>query len=418
MGNIRSLTDLLAMIRRRIVLIVTIFLIGSVISFYMAMQKSRSYESTAVLQMEMPRIAGATAAESVTHSGQRMQLLEQQIRSRDSLLALADRHGLFDAIPDLPIGQRLAIMRNSVILDSIRAPHSFNSETAVSAIVIRVVMPDPVTAADMANELASQVLESTNTRKSAVARETLDFFASEERRISGELATLEAEMTAFKNAQIAALPESLSARRQELSQLEEQIRDFDRQIMDLQQELLPLQAVVAPRVVEQRRMTLLESRMEALQSRQKSVDARISDLQESITLTPMVESRLGTYLRRQQQLQDQYSVINRRRAEAETSQRLDSEQQTEHFTLLEAALPPDYAMSSGRRKVMAAGGLASGLLAVGLAFLLELKNPAIRTARQMESVLKIRPVIALPELGPARRRGLLSRLFGRRVPQP
>lgn len=418
MGNIRTLADLLAMIRRRIVLIVTVFVIGSIVSFAVAMQRQRSYESTAVLQMELPRIAGATAAESVTQSGQRMQLLEQQIRSRDSLMELADRHGIFDGVPDLPVSQRLAVMRSSVSVEAIRAPHSFNSETAVSAIVIRVVMPDPVLAAEIANELADKILDNTALRKSTVARETLDFYAREERRLSGELAALEAEITAFKNAQIAALPESLAARRMELNALELQLRDYDREIMELQQELLPLQAVTAPRVVEQRRMTLLEARMEALQTRNDAVERRIRELQESITLTPTIETRLGTYARRQQELQDQYSVINRRRAEAETTQRLDSEQQTEHFTLLEEALPPDYPMSTGRRKVMAAGGLASGLLAVALAFLLELKNPAIRSARQMESVLQIRPVIALPDLGAPRRRGLLARLFGRRSPQP
>ncbi|MFC0279303.1 hypothetical protein ACFOHK_14220 [Falsigemmobacter intermedius] len=418
MGNIRSLTDLVDLIRRHLVLILFVFLIGSILSFVVAMQRQRSFESTAILQMELPRIAGATAAESVTQSGQRMQLLEQQIRSRDSLLGLAERYGIFDTAPELPIGQRLSIMRNSVNLESIRTPHGVNAETAVSAIVIRVVMPDPDMAADMANELAQKILDSTAARKSTVARETLDFYASEERRLSGELAALEAEITAFKNSQIAALPESLAARRQELSLLEVQIREYDRQIMDLQQELMPLQAVAAPRVVEQRRMSLLEARMEALQSRHKGVEERIAELQDSISLTPMVETRLGTYLRRQQQLQDQYSVINRRRAEAETTQRLDSEQQTEHFTLLEAALPADHSLSTGRRKIMAAGGLASGLLAVALAFLLELKNPAIHTARQMESVLQIRPVIALPDLGPTRRRGLFSRLFRRRDPQP
>lgn len=408
MGNIRTIADLIGLIRRRFWLISSVFIIGIVVTLIVSGNKPRAWESVAVLQMELPRVAAnAAPGESLSHSSQRMQLLEQQLGSRDSLFGLAERHHILVGMPPLPPAQLLGLLREAVRVEIVRSPQqNFGAESAISAMRIRVTLQDPQMAANVANDVAQQILSGTANRQSAEVRDTLEFYASEEARLSTEITAVEAEITTFQNNNIDALPESLTSRREQMSALLEQNRDYDRQLMEVMQELAPLQAREnATRAVEQRRIANLTARRDALQVRQDMVQTHMRALQNSLDRTPMIETQLGTLTRRQAQLQEQYAVVNRRRAEAETTQRLESEQQTERFTLLETALPADYPMSSGRRKMMAMGGMASALLALGLAFLLELRHPSIRSARQMEAILGLRPVIALPDMSRKRRRG-------------
>lgn len=408
MGNIRTIADLIGLIRRRFWLIFSVLTLGILATLFVAAQQPRAWESVAVLQMELPRVAAnAAPGESLSHSSQRMQLLEQQLGSRDSLFGLAERHQILVGMPPLPPAQLLGLLRQAVRVEIVRGPQqNFGTESAISAMRIRVTLQDPVMAANVANDVAQQILSGTANRQSAVVRDTLEFYASEETRLSAEIAAVESEITTFQNDNIDALPESLTSRREQMSALMEQNRDYDRQLMEVMQELAPLQARQdATRAVEQRRIANLTTRRDALQVRQDMVKTHMRALQDTLDRTPMIETQLGTLLRRQSQLQEQYAVINRRRAEAETTQRLESEQQTERFTLLETALPADYPVSSGRRKLMAMGGMASALLALGLAFLLDLRHPAIRSARQMEGILNLRPVIALPDMGGQKRRG-------------
>ncbi len=70
---------------------------------------------------------------------------------------------------------------------------------------------------------------------------------------------------------------------------------------------------------------------------------------------PEVERTLNNFDRNLQQLQSQFEVITARRAEAETGFRLEQRQQSEHFTLLERAMVPEYPEGGGGKKIAALG---------------------------------------------------------------
>ena len=108
--------------------------------------------------------------------------------------------------------------------------------------------------------------------------------------------------------------------------------------------------------------------------------------------------------RRIETLQGQLDLIAGRRAEAETALRLEQDRQSEHFSLLERATIPPYPASGGGRKIAAAGAIASVLMALALAFLLDVLRPVLRCSSQMERALGIRPVVAIPQLPKPSRR--------------
>ncbi len=97
-------------------------------------------------------------------------------------------------------------------------------------------------------------------------------------------------------------------------------------------------------------------------------------------------------------------MLTTQRTEAATAELISSREQAARFSVLERAQLPIYPVSISRTKLAIAGGVAVGLLAIGLALLLELANPVIRNARQMERLLGVQPVIVVPSLRSSRTR--------------
>lgn len=415
MGNIQTLADVIALVRRQSLAILAVLLAGTLATLFVVLQTRPVYETAAVLQVELPRVsAEAASGDAVSRSAQRLQLLEQELTSRDNMLALIDRHGIFADAPAMTPTERVVALRRAIRIETVRAGgNPYGGDQPVSAMLIVVQLSRPDQAADVANDLAQRVLDLTEQKQSERVRETLEFYAAEDARLGSAIAALEAEITAFKNANVDALPDGIQARRDEIGRLDATLRDLDLQLLDLRQELAALQAGGSPRAIEQRQITALQAQIAGLETQRSAALARRAEVEAAVNRAPNVETTLGTFARRLQQLQDQYSVINRRRAEAETSQRLDSERQTERFQVLEKALPPDYPLASGRRKLMVFGVFGSLMAALGLALVLDLRNPVLRSARQMQRALDLRPVIALPDLPTprSRRRGRMRRLL-------
>jgi len=60
------------------------------------------------------------------------------------------------------------------------------------------------------------------------------------------------------------------------------------------------------------------------------------------------------------------------------------------------------------------GAVASVMVAVAVAFLLELLNPVVRSARQMERETGLRPVVSIPMVDTSGRGGITGRWKRRR----
>lgn len=149
----------------------------------------------------------------------------------------------------------------------------------------------------------------------------------------------------------------------------------------------------------------LSSQIETLGRQKAAMSARRGDLEASINRTPEVEIALNALLRKLGELQDQYSVVARGRAEARTGEQLEANQQAERFHVVEPALVPEYAVASNRKKLVVLGSAASIGLAFGLILLLEMLNPVLRNSAQMERQLNLRPVVAIPYVHVAQERG-------------
>ena len=202
MTQFQSFEEILAALRRRMVLILLVTLLGCGLSVAFALQQQKMYEATAVVQIEEGQVSEAPSSPGVAgdDASRKVQLIEQRLMSRDNLLRIMDTHQLFTEDPAMPLNQRVSLMREAARIEEIRpAPISYQAvPQGPSGILITVRLSDAQKAADVANELMTTVIEESRSRSVIRARETLSFFESEATRVAAEMDAMTAQIAAFK----------------------------------------------------------------------------------------------------------------------------------------------------------------------------------------------------------------------------
>ncbi|WP_136442056.1 GumC family protein [Pacificoceanicola onchidii] len=409
MNQFQTFDEVVSALKRRFWLIVLITAIGCALSLSYAISQIKTFEATAVVQIEDARVpdqlAGATAA--AENAARRVRLIEQRLMARDNLIRIMDKHDLFADDPAISINERIFQMRQAASIEQIVDASQIYAAggNTPSGLLITVRLDDPQKAADLANELMYSVIDQSRDRSVSRARDTLDFFVAEEDRVSAEIAVMEEQIAVFKSANSDQLPAGVSDLRDQLASLRDASLDLDQQILTIET------------TSDRQRDEVKQANIQLLQEQKLLVTERIAQIQAQISGAPEVERALSGMERELNRLQDQYSVITRRKAEAEMGEALENRQQTDRFEVLETALVPEHSVSRSRKKTAIMGAVASLIVGIAVAFATELMNPAIRNAAQMERMLGMQPVVAIPTVSTRHDRtrrglGILGWIFG------
>lgn len=389
----QSFEEVFSALKRRMGLIILITLIGCVISLFVALSKVPVYNAIAVVQIEDAQVAGTNTSVGAMVDNRAsldalrtVRLIEQRVMSRGSLVEIMDKYDLFTDIPDMTQAMRLDAMRQSVSIEPIGGGEPWQPVQSVSGMVITANLSDPQKAADVANEILARVMQEARTRSVGRAQTELEFFNIEEARIREEIAASENAIAQFKSANAEVLPANITVLQGELTTL-------NASLLNLRQQILSLESNSA-----RTRPEALEREVSLLQDQINLIERRTAQINGLLARAPAVDRELASLQRELTQLNEQFTVISRRKADAQMSQSLEEQRQLARFEVLEPAIAPVYAVSRSKRSIAMMGGVASVMLAVGVAFVLEMLNPPIRNAAQMERVLGIRPVISVPVL--------------------
>ncbi len=387
MGQISTLSDVLGLLRRRGWLIVLILMIGIPAAILYALSRPQLFEATAVIQIEAPQVAATSATQPapVLQGDTQLDLIQQKLMSRDVLTGIIDKFSIFPA--DVPLTEQVALLRGAVTITKLVDPaQAFQPNVQPSGLSITVRLANAQKAADVANELLADILAEAQSRSEGRATRTLQFFEAEEARVSAEIDAAETEFARFKEANGASLPDGVTGQRDQQSRLVQSRIALGQQIIELQTNSDRL------RVEEVARQNDL------LEQQRNLIDQNIATIQTALDAAPEVQRQFSAFDRQLGQLQEEFRVITTRRTEAAMNQLLETQDQAARFEVLETAIVPDYSVSASRRKVALAGAVFSGILALGLAFGVEMMNPAIRTAAQLERQLGVQAVIVIPHL--------------------
>jgi uncharacterized protein involved in exopolysaccharide biosynthesis len=295
-----------------------------------------------------------------------------------------------------------ALRESASVTRAIDPSLQWRPDVSPTALTITVRMANPELGALVANELVTNVLEQNQQRRSDRVRETLEFFESEEARVGEDIDALESEIAVFKTENADALPAGMDDKREQLASLREAELEIDRQIIELN-----TGGSSGSNSIRGNRVLRLEEQRALFRQRAEEIEAILD-------IAPQVEQTFNTLERRLQKLSDQYQAITRSQAEAEMGQMLESSRQSESFTVLERALVPALPISPNRKRIVTSGTLLSMIVAIVSVLLLELRNPVIRTASQLERQVGIRAIVAIPvvEMGSGKMRQRVIKSVG------
>lgn len=247
MDQALSIGDLFGAFRRRLPMVLLIVLVGVAAASIVAMRMPASYEATTKVLVESPQISSDLARTTVTQStATRMQMIEQRLMARDSILGLIDRLGLFADMPGLSTERKIELVRAATKIEKIQATGAGygNDVGGVIAFTISVILGNAEKAAAAANALAESAIAQNLEVRSSRAKDTLAYFDAEEKRIAAALADAERDVSDFKRQNEGALPDDLEANRDALGRLQTADLDLDRQILDLDLRLGELRATL------------------------------------------------------------------------------------------------------------------------------------------------------------------------------
>jgi polysaccharide chain length determinant protein (PEP-CTERM system associated) len=226
MDNGFNIDAILGILRRRWWVLLAPVVIGTPLAFLVATMLPPTYQSSGRIIVVSQQIPEELAQTTITTSAaERIALIQQRLTTRNTLLALADRFRIYGNEPGMSPTQVIDRMRRDISISGV--DFAGRSGSRVTAIDIAFQASQPALAAQVANELVSQVMEQNIGQRSAQAVETLGFFTQEAERLGAELNRLETEIALFKSRNADSQPDSLNFRRGELSALESRI--FERE---------------------------------------------------------------------------------------------------------------------------------------------------------------------------------------------
>lgn len=417
MGSILSLADFFDLLRRRAGLILVLAGLGVAMSVVTALEQRHLYRSSEVIQVVQAKVAGDLARSTVEGSAaRRLQSIEQRVMARDSVLEIIALHGLYADIPAMTPNEKIEALRSAVkITNQAAAGGSNGRDGAVSILTVSAEMPTAALAQEIAHEFAARTIALSRETRLEQARETLAFFSAREETLRAQVSRVEDAMAAFRRDNDLALPGTLSFRRDEIAGINQELLTIARERIRIERAAVQAQQTER-QATAVRKLADFNAELATLDAQVRLLEARKVELENSIQTSPQIDRQLGAFAREQEQLRAELDVAVARRTEAEVGYRLETQGQGEQLTVIEPASLSDYPFTRSRKKLVIAGAMVSVVLALAVAFLLDMMNPVMRTAAHMERDLGIKPVVSVPRMETrSKRRGFLGRLLGRRL---
>jgi uncharacterized protein involved in exopolysaccharide biosynthesis len=329
----------LALLLRRLPLIMLFVLFGSALGGTVAMILPASYEARARLVVENQQIPDELAASTVrTATAEQIQIISQRILSRDVILELIDRFEIFtrEERESLSPDELISEMRERIAIVTSGGQRRRNDYEPVF-ITVRFTASDANLSAAVTNEVVTQILRENVAMRTEVSGQTLEFFEREVERLDQELAERNAQITLFQEENRAALPESLDFRRTQMIQLRRETTGVDEEMARLRDrkrslaalfertgglgnaELTPqereLQELRDRYAVDSSVLSEQNPRLVMMRQQIAAMEVAVAEQAESPTPSPRLDRTTSLYELQIEEIDTQIAALEQRRAQ-------------------------------------------------------------------------------------------------------
>ncbi len=244
----KTLEDYLYLVKRRKYYIFVTWLLASLISVLVALSLPKNYRATATMLMEASLPTKLFDATMTEFADERVQSLFQRVMTTKNVLALIDKHGLYDNIKNEYPKQKLVNFFKStteMTLATTSIEPKMNSGLAEFAFDISFSAEDPTVARDVVSNLAALFIEQNDKARTQRAIRTTDFLQEESEKLNQELQTIENKIVVFKEQHNFSLPDQAQGNLASIDRIENELRDTQNQVHSTKERIAFLGAELA-----------------------------------------------------------------------------------------------------------------------------------------------------------------------------
>lgn len=282
-----SIDDYLAMLRRRVTVILIPTLLAPIVGFLVSFAFAPKYTSQAQIQLEEQQVPDDYVKPVVTQDiTQRIMAMQQQVSSHNQLQPLVERLGLAKKGKDVEdvideVRQNFAIQ--TIEPDVSTKKKKPGQQIQVSGFYVTFTADNPRDAQLVCAELTSMLLAENLKTREQVAQSTTDFISRQLDESKKNLDDLDGKMAAFKRQYMGQLPGDEDNNLKLLMGLNSQLDANTQSLNRAQQDKAYTESLLAQQLAAWKSSATstnpqtLEQQMAALQSQLITLQARYTD---------------------------------------------------------------------------------------------------------------------------------------------
>jgi uncharacterized protein involved in exopolysaccharide biosynthesis len=345
--------------------------------FIVAIQRP-IYQAEGKILVETQEIPADLVRPTVTDTAnQRIQVIQQRIMTRDNLLPIVNKFGLFASQRQWMSGTQLLDLmreRTQLRLADLMLPTQQNNLTIAFTLSFDYENPD--IAMRVANEFLTLILSEDARSRINRASETTKFLEQEVRRLEGVRGALEAQIIDIKRRPpdpIQQIPVQLKTQFDTLAKLKADLVEKSTVYSDAHPEIKALK----------RKIAALEKIIGDVPAPPTQASVRSDDGLEAIERQMLATER-------------DLEAANQKLAAARLGESLERNQQSERLQVLEQPTTPQKPIKPNRMKLLAMVFATAGMIGVGCVILAEAFDKSIRSGRELAGVIDSHLIVTVP----------------------
>jgi uncharacterized protein involved in exopolysaccharide biosynthesis len=365
---------------------VVILVLGSLV---VAIQRPL-YQAAGKVLVETQDIPADLVRPTITDTAnKRIQVIQQRIMTRDNLLEMVQKFGLFPSQQRwMTSSQQLDLMRERTKLKLVDLELPTQQNNLTIAFILSFDYENAEIAAQVANELLTLVLSEDARNRTNRAAETTKFLEQETKRLQGVVDSIEAKITEALDPDKDVSPQ-IKQRREELAK-----------------EKLELEVLMT-------RYSAGHPEVKALKKRIEALERVLSQEPEKPQVSPQGLDALKLQLTPAEANLDE---ANRKLLAAHLGETLERNQQSERLQVLEQPVVPQKPIKPNRPKLLALVFVLALFVSVGTVMTVESLDKSVHSTQELTGVIDSSLIVAIPYITTRaetlRRKGRVRLLLG------
>jgi protein tyrosine kinase modulator len=371
-GQSLNVGHYIGVLKRRFFYFLFPFGLISILGLYVAAIQKPNYLSEGKILVESQSIAPDLVKLIATATAtERIQLIQQRVLTRENLLSVANKFGLFPNQAGI-----VDSMRKSTQIKSADIEGQTRQGNPAAAFTVGFEYNSPELAMRVASEFITLILNEDERSRTSRSTEAVKILTGETKDIEDRLESTQAQISEISRRPQEVIPEVPEQQKSQLTALAA-LRAELVQKSSIYSEAHP--AVIA---LKKRVSAMEKSLMEPAKVPAKAASNQADDLE--------------TLKRQRESLEKRLADANSRLATARLNEKIDRDQQFGRVQVLETPALPLRPEKSGRLKLVGMAFAAAAVLGLGAALGTELLDGSIRGRHQLLGVMPRPLIVSIP----------------------